>query len=91
MTHLIFFLVFRTIASNIVEVENKRLNIECQRLAIENHRLNIEKQRFEHEKQLGNELLALFKTLVNSNTTAVVVPTEPEDIDTNVSINTETK
>lgn len=71
-----------------MEVENKRLNIECQRLAIENHRLNIEKQRFEHEKQLGSEILALLKTFVNSNSTPIV---ETDDIDTNVSINTETK
>lgn len=83
--------VFRTIASNIVEVENKRLNIECQRLAIENHRLNIEKQRFEHEKQLGSEILALLKTFVNSNTPASVVTTLPDDDNTTVSINIETK
>lgn len=74
-----------------MEVENKRLNIECQRLAIENHRLNIEKQRFEHEKQVGSEIVALLKAFVNSNTPSPAVTTPPPEEDTPVSTNIDTK
>lgn len=75
-----------------MDVENKRLNIECQRLAIENHRLNIEKLRFEHEKQVSNEILTLLRTFVNGNTNTPVVDTVKPDVeDSTVSTNTDTK
>jgi hypothetical protein len=43
---------------------------------IENQRLEIEKQRFEYEKKVGNELLLLLKTFLGSNNDASTEPSE---------------
>lgn len=54
MIFLFFFSVIRNLLTNIVEIENQRLEIE--------------KQRFEYEKTIGNELLGMLRSFVNSQT-----------------------
>ena len=46
------FSVIRNLLTNIVSIENQRLEIE--------------KQRFEYEKTVGNELLSMLRTFIGS-------------------------
>lgn len=57
-------LSFNKDLNTIMQLEEKRLSIECKRLEIEQKRLKIELDRFDYKKNKDSEVLALLKLIV---------------------------
>jgi hypothetical protein len=66
LTDIFPFSVIRNLLTNIVEIENQRLEIE--------------RQRFEYEKTVGNELLSMLRTFIGSQTKEQTEPEEEKTI-----------